>query len=143
MMKIFLEFPETPTKVDFAPICNFLTPETEDDDSSHEESKSVDSKRVEKGVESETEKDESEWMTIYELFSGMEKDSYPKMVPCPIEIQENEDTHGRISDRHRRILIEWLIEVATEEKFRRYDFEKLIFIKNFHVQGIPSNRKSV
>lgn len=65
-------------------------------------------------------------MTVFELFEGMERDSYPKMVPCPIQMADMPDTAGRVSERHRQILIEWLIEVASEEKFRRYSTKDIV-----------------
>lgn len=50
----------------------------------------------------------------------MVKDAMPKRVPCPINRPDDPSSFGRVSLRHRQILIEWLLEVASEEKFRRY-----------------------
>ena len=55
-----------------------------------------------------------------DLYQGMVKDAMPKRVPCPINRPDDPSSFGRVSLRHRQILIEWLLEVASEEKFRRY-----------------------
>ena len=55
-------------------------------------------------------------MTVNDIFLTMKKEGFQKSVPCPI--QSDKYPH-LISERHRQILIEWLIEVATEEKYRR------------------------
>ena len=52
-------------------------------------------------------------MTVKEIFASMKKEAHEKSVPIP-----SYDKH-MIQDRHRQILIEWLIEVATEERYRR------------------------
>ena len=53
-------------------------------------------------------------MTVKEIFVSMKKEAHEKSVPIPSY------TEHLIQDRHRQILIEWLIEVATEERYRRY-----------------------
>ena len=57
-------------------------------------------------------------MTVKDIFSAMKKEAYEKWVPCPIYSVEKPD---KIQERHRMILIEWLIEVATEERYRRFE----------------------
>ena len=43
-----------------------------------------------------------------------------KTVPCSIYNPQDPATEGKVTEKHRAILIEWLLEVATEEKYRRY-----------------------
>ena len=43
-----------------------------------------------------------------------------KTVPCSIYNPHDPATEGKVTEKHRAILIEWLLEVATEEKYRRY-----------------------
>ena len=59
-------------------------------------------------------------LTSTDLYQGMVKDAMPKRVPCPIHRPEDPRSLGKVSLRHRQILIEWLLEVASEEKFRRF-----------------------
>merc|ERR1711990_121666 len=104
---------ETPTKT-FNGLKDLLTltPETDE-----ESTKSKDSKK-ETNINSKPI-DQSEWMTVKDIFSAMKKEAYEKWVPCPIYSAEKPD---KIQERHRMILIEWLIEVATEERYRRTTF---------------------
>ena len=55
-------------------------------------------------------------MTVNDIFTNMKAESYKKHVPCPIWA---ENKQNMIQEKHRQILIEWLIEVATEERYRR------------------------
>ena len=77
-------------------------------------------------------------MTVKDIFSAMKKEAYEKWVPCPIYSAEKPD---KIQERHRMILIEWLIEVATEERYRRFESNPLIiflfiylFVKNNYLE---------
>ena len=63
-------------------------------------------------------------MTVKEIFQSMKKEAHEKSVPIPSY------TEHLIQDRHRQILIEWLIEVATEERYRRYRKILEIFLKS-------------
>ena len=55
-------------------------------------------------------------MTVNDIFVTMKNESYKKHVPCPVW---TESKPQMIQEKHRQILIEWLIEVATEERYRR------------------------
>ena len=78
-------------------------------------------------------------MTVKDIFSAMKKEAYEKWVPCPIYSAEKPD---KIQERHRMILIEWLIEVATEERYRRFESNPLVifflfiylFVKNNYLE---------
>jgi hypothetical protein len=63
-----------------------------------------------------------------------------KTVPCSIYNPQDPATEGKVTERHRAILIEWLLEVATEEKYRRYNLP-LIFSKPFMGKG--TNKLSI
>lgn len=50
----------------------------------------------------------------------MVTDMKDKAVPCSIYNPQDPETEGKVMERHRCVLIEWLLEVATEEKYRRF-----------------------
>lgn len=107
---------ETPTK-QFNGLKDMLTltPETDDEQAKQ-------NKDTKKEMSYSRPTDQTEWMTVKEIFCQMKKEAHEKSVPIPSY------TEHMIQDRHRQILIEWLIEVATEEKYRRTTFYLAISI---------------
>jgi len=99
---------ETPVKED-KPILpnleNLLTPETDEENSTEGLPIKESAKRC---------------FPYQELYRGMVNDL--KTVPCSIYNPHDPATEGKVTERHRGILIEWLLEVATEEKYRRTTF---------------------
>jgi len=125
---VIKEFDETPTK-QFNGLKDMLTltPETDDDCGKHKDTKK------ETQMVSRPLTDQTEWMTVKEIFASMKKEAHEKSVPIPC-YQEH-----MIQDRHRQILIEWLIEVATEERYRRTTFYLAISILDrylFHAKDV-------
>ncbi|CAG5106540.1 Oidioi.mRNA.OKI2018_I69.chr1.g2888.t2.cds [Oikopleura dioica] len=78
-----------------------------------------------------------------ELYRGMVTDIKDKAVPCSIYNPQDPETEGKVMERHRCVLIEWLLEVATEEKYRRTTFHLAISLLDrymFHREIIPKSQ---
>lgn len=117
---------ETPTKVDLQP--NFLTPETDEEHST-----------VGLPIKESAKKS----FPYQELYRGMINDLKDKTVPCPIYNAADAATEGRVTERHRAILIEWLLEVATEERYRRTTFHLAMSILDrylYYRQNVPKSQ---
>ena len=130
---------ETPTKIDLGPIRNFLTPETEDDETNaHDEQPKLEPDDVSRISKAEEAADDSEWIAIKDMFEGMKRDALPKSVPCPVHRENAPANRPGINSKYRQILIEWLLEVASEEKFRRQVYN--IFQLNLHLKRVETHQ---